>query len=151
MANFYRSKDGKGIVTELGMPTDVLKIGGYELLNANTVDASVEKHVPAVSLKDDLVNIQVGSALHPATEEHHIEWIFVQTSFGGSFYNIEVGDPPSVLMHLVPEEVQEVYAYCNLHGLWKAPTPIFDVSFDQNTTACSPEFTEGCVDPSSEH
>ena len=46
-----------------------------EELKANTVDASLEKHVPAVTVEGDTVKVQVGSAVHPMLEEHHIEWI----------------------------------------------------------------------------
>ena len=41
------------------------------LMEANSVDASVEKHVPVVDGK----KVSVGSVLHPMDEDHYIEWI----------------------------------------------------------------------------
>ena len=46
------------------------------------IDASIEKHVPVYSVKDDIVHVDVGSILHPMNEDHHIEWISLQTKFG---------------------------------------------------------------------
>ena len=54
-----------------------------EELKANTVDASAEKHVPAVTVEGELVKVQVGSAVHPMLEEHHIEWIYLELENGG--------------------------------------------------------------------
>lgn len=46
------------------------------------IDASIEKHVPVYSVKDGIVHVYVGSILHPMNEDHHIEWISLQTKFG---------------------------------------------------------------------
>lgn len=48
-------------------------------LLANTVDASKEKHVPAVSESEGKIKVDVGSALHPMVPEHYIEWIALVT------------------------------------------------------------------------
>ncbi len=52
-------------------------------LVANTVEASVEKHVPVVSIDNNKVKVQVGSTLHPMIQEHHISWIYLLTTQGG--------------------------------------------------------------------
>ena len=62
-------------------------------LQAGIEDGAVEKHVPVYTVEGDLVHVEVG----------------------------EVGEKPAVDFKLCDNEtVEEVYAYCNLHGLWKA-------------------------------
>ena len=39
-------------------------------LNANSVDASKEKHVPDVTREDGKIKVAVGSTLHPMIPEH---------------------------------------------------------------------------------
>ena len=58
---------------------------------------------------------------HPMVEEHYIEWIDVQTSQGFQHKVLNPGDKPQACFSLCEgETVEAVYAYCNLHGLWKA-------------------------------
>ena len=84
------------------------------------VDASLEKHVPVVEVKDGVVEVMVGSVSHPMTEEHLIEWIVVETEKGVYRKNLKSGDAPMArFMLLDDEKVVNVYAYCNLHGLWQ--------------------------------
>ena len=47
-----------------------------------TVDASVEKHVPAFTVEGNIVKVKVGSVEHPMAEEHYIEWVSLQTKQG---------------------------------------------------------------------
>lgn len=92
-----------------------------KLLEAGTTDAAVEKHVPVYTVEDNMVNVQVGSVEHPMTPEHWIEWIVVQTNQGFAVKHLSPSDAPKAVFALaVGEQLQEVYAYCNLHGLWKA-------------------------------
>lgn len=84
------------------------------------IDASLEKHVPVVEIKDGVVEVMVGSVAHPMTEEHLIEWIVVETDKGVYRKNLKAGDAPMArFMLLDDEKVVNVYAYCNLHGLWQ--------------------------------
>ena len=86
-----------------------------------TVDASLEKHVPVFEIKDNKVYVTVGAALHPMAEEHYIEWISLQTSSGNQRKVLKPGDEPKACFALCGDEtVEAVYAYCNLHSLWKA-------------------------------
>jgi len=86
-----------------------------------TTDAAVEKHVPVFEIVDNKVIVTVGSAEHPMLEEHYIEWIAVQTTSGNQRKALKPGEPPKACFALCEgEEVEAVYAYCNLHKLWKA-------------------------------
>ncbi len=85
-----------------------------------TTDASVEKHVPAYEVKDGKVFVTVGAVEHPMGEDHFIEWISVQTNKGNQRKALLPGEAPKACFSLCEgETVEAVYAYCNLHGLWK--------------------------------
>ena len=87
----------------------------------NTTDAAQEKHVPVWTKEGNLVKVQVGSAAHPMIAAHHIEWVSLQTKAGNQRKALVVDGAPEVTFALVDgDEVEAVYAYCNLHGLWKA-------------------------------
>ena len=79
----------------------------------NSVDASHEKHVPDIHVEDETMIITVPHVMEP---EHYIEWILVQTEKGIREFFFQPGDEAQVIM---PYEPATVYAYCNLHGLWK--------------------------------
>ena len=86
---------------------------------ANTVDASQEKHVPVVKMDGSKVVVEVGSVPHPMEVEHHIAWIYLETSKGAQKKTLKPGDAPTASFVLEGEELVAVYEYCNLHGLWK--------------------------------
>ena len=50
-------------------------------------------------------------------EEHYIEWVILETNRGYQLVNLKPGDKPEAFFDY--EEGMVVYAYCNLHGLWK--------------------------------
>ncbi|MCR5755246.1 MAG: desulfoferrodoxin [Acetatifactor sp.] len=86
-----------------------------------TTDAAVEKHVPVYEVKDNIVTVSVGSVAHPMVEEHYIEWVALQTKFGNQRKALNPDDEPKARFALCEgDEVVAVYAYCNLHGLWKS-------------------------------
>ncbi|MDO5147204.1 MAG: desulfoferrodoxin family protein [Eubacteriales bacterium] len=86
-----------------------------------TVDAAVEKHVPVYEVEDGKVVVSIGAVEHPMTEEHYIEWIDVVTASGIQHKTLTPSDKPQACFRLCDgETVEAVYAYCNLHGLWKA-------------------------------
>ena len=89
------------------------------VIEAGVVEASREKHVPEVELLDGKVKVTVGSVLHPMAEEHSILWVYLETDKGGQRKHLEVGKEPVVYFALDNEKPVAVYAYCNLHGLWK--------------------------------
>ncbi|MBQ9131537.1 MAG: desulfoferrodoxin [Clostridia bacterium] len=84
-----------------------------------TVEASHEKHIPVAKVENNTVTVTVGSVEHPMVEEHSILWVYLQTDKGGWRKHLEVGKPPVVTFALGDEKPVAVYAYCNLHGLWK--------------------------------
>ena len=83
------------------------------------VEASHEKHLPVVEYSGNTVKVTVGSVLHPMAEEHSILWVYLETDKGGQRKNLSVGSSPEVVFQLADEKPLAVYAYCNLHGLWK--------------------------------
>ena len=86
-----------------------------------TVEASVEKHIPVYTVEGNLVKVEVGSVEHPMQDVHYIEWISIQTKQGNQRKALKPGDAPKACFALCEgDEVEAVYAYCNLHGLWKA-------------------------------
>ena len=90
-------------------------------LEAGVVEASREKHIPIVSVEGNTVRAVVGSVLHPMSAEHHISWVYLETDKGGQRKVLSPEDAPEVVFALVDgESPKAVYAYCNLHGLWKA-------------------------------
>ena len=86
-----------------------------------TVEASKEKHIPEVTVEGSLVKVKIGSVEHPMTEAHYIPWVYVETTKGGQRKNLLPDTAPEVTFALTEDEkAVAVYAYCNLHGLWKA-------------------------------
>ena len=85
-----------------------------------TTDGAVEKHVPVYRVEGNTVRVKVGSAEHPMTDAHHIEWIAIETENGNQRKELKAGDKPEATFALVPrDKVKSVYEYCNIHGLWK--------------------------------
>ena len=119
-AKFYKCNHCGNIVVviEDGKVNPVCCGEKMELLTANTVDAAVEKHVPVVTEADGKLEVNVGSVDHPMIPEHYITFIAAVT------------DDKIQIAKLAPEQAPHasfvvngdatVYAYCNLHGLWKA-------------------------------
>ena len=86
-----------------------------------TVEASREKHIPVYKVEGNKVIVTVGSVEHPMVAEHYIEWVSLQTKFGNQRKLLSAGNAPTVCFALCEgDEVEAVYAYCNLHGLWMA-------------------------------
>ena len=121
MSKFYvcsRCGNLVGMIKESGVPMMCCGQKMDELV-PNTVEASGEKHIPAVKLGDGVVEVNVGSVDHPMAPEHFIEWVYVQTEKGGQRKALKPGDAPHVTFALGDDKAVAVYAYCNLHGLWK--------------------------------
>ena len=86
-----------------------------------TTEASQEKHVPVYQVEGNIVTVRVGAVDHPMTAEHLIEWVSLQTKQGNQRKILAPGQEPVVRFALCEgDEVEAVYAYCNLHGLWRA-------------------------------
>ena len=85
----------------------------------NTVEASAEKHLPEVTATATGISVQVGSAVHPMEEGHHITFIYVETEQGGQRKSLKISAEPKASFAFTDDKPVAVYAYCNLHGLWK--------------------------------
>ena len=90
-----------------------------KVLEPGTTEAAVEKHLPVATLTGTVLKVEVGEVEHPRTEEHHI-----------AFITVVYEDGSYAMKELAPTEKPEatfisglkpvsVYAFCNLHGLWK--------------------------------
>ena len=105
----------------------LIKKGGGQLvccgqpmkeLIPNTMDASEEKHVPVAKRENGKIVVQVGSTINPMTEEHYIEWIAVVSDDGTERISLSPSDEPKAVF--CDRKNADIYAYCNLHGLWKS-------------------------------
>ena len=103
--------EGEGELVCCGQP--------MKLMEENTTDAALEKHVPVIEKTEDGIRIQVGSVPHPMTEEHYIEWIELIADGRAYRQFLNPGDEPVAVFKI---DAQSITAreYCNLHGLWKA-------------------------------
>ncbi len=111
-------KEVDGIV--LLLSGEVCENCGSDELIPNTTEAAVEKHIPVYTFDGDTLSVSVGSVLHPMSEAHYIEWVIVETIDGHMLKNLTPNSQPVVTFTVKKEEVVAVYAYCNLHGVWKA-------------------------------
>ncbi len=108
-----------GLIHNAGVP---IMCCGQKMtqLEPGTVEASTEKHIPVAVMEGNTVKVEVGAVPHPMTEEHSIQWVYLQTDKGGQRKCLKAGASPVVTFALADEKPVAVYAYCNLHGLWKA-------------------------------
>jgi superoxide reductase len=104
-----------------GAPTLVCCGQKMVKLEANTKDASKEKHVPVIVDNGDTITVKIGSVPHPMTEDHHIEFIEVVRKDGKpGMAKLDPTGAPEATFSMKAADVAAVYEFCNLHGLWKA-------------------------------
>lgn len=90
-----------------------------ELVPGET-DGKLEFHIPVLDIKDNVAEIRVGEQPHPMEESHYIKWIEIITTKGEMRRCFKPGEKPVVRYNLCDDEkICAVYAYCNIHGLWK--------------------------------
>lgn len=92
-----------------------------EEIVANTTEAALEKHIPALSIENGVLTAMVGEVAHPMTEEHYITTIIAVVGNQTLRADLTPADQP--VAHFALGDYKgtvEVYEYCNLHGLWKA-------------------------------
>ena len=107
-----------GLIEDEGVP--MICCGEkMSVLVPNTAEAATEKHLPEVTVSGDSISVQIGSVAHPMEEAHHITFVYVATEQGGQRKCLKVGQAPSLSFCFVNDKPVAVYAYCNLHGLWK--------------------------------
>lgn len=119
-ADFYRCEICGNIVYKVKNGGGTLVCCGQEMtkLEANSTDAAQEKHVPVVAKESGKIKVSVGSVLHPMLPEHYIEWIALASEDKVEIKYLQPGMQPVAEFENV--ENGTAYAYCNLHGLWKA-------------------------------
>lgn len=88
-----------------------------ELLNANTVDAAIEKHVPVYEIDGNEIVVKVGEIIHPMEENHYIMFISLVSDTEVIRVDLNPGMEPVVRLPYIKDSI--IYEYCNLHGLWK--------------------------------
>ncbi len=87
-------------------------------LEAGAIDAAQEKHVPAVTVEGNVMQVQVGDVVHPMTDEHLIQWIMLEQGNKVQYLSLTSLDTPKASF-TVESGPYTVYELCNLHGLWK--------------------------------
>jgi superoxide reductase len=116
-----------GLIKNKGVPMVCCGEKMTELI-PNTVEASTEKHLPVVKSEAGTcscgcdcicLTVEVGSVSHPTEEAHHITFVYVESEQGGQRKCLKAGDEPKLEFCFVNDKPVAVYAYCNLHGLWK--------------------------------
>ena len=119
---FYRCEHCGNIIAHIHDSGVRCHCCGEEMkpLTPNTTDAAGEKHVPVIQVNGQTVTVTVGSVEHPMLAAHYIEWILLETEQGRQRKALKPGEEPIVTFAISDEKPIAVYAYCNLHGLWKA-------------------------------
>ncbi len=120
---FYACEHCGNIITVVRDAGASLMCCGEKLkeITPGTTDGATEKHIPVYTVDGNTVTVTVGSAEHPMMPEHYIEWVSLQTKQGSQQKILHPGEKPTVRFALCDgDEVEAVYAYCNLHSLWKA-------------------------------
>ncbi|CUP55254.1 desulfoferrodoxin family protein [Anaerotruncus colihominis] len=118
---FFATKSGD-VLAALICGNGSLSCGGQamEYLNANTSDGASEKHVPVVEMEGGTLKVSVGSVFHPMTTEHSIGWVCLVTRRGWQLRALPVDENPVTEFAVARDDSPIcVYAWCNLHGLWK--------------------------------
>jgi len=123
MLEIYKCKHCGNIVEVLTSGGGTLVCCGEPMqkLTANTTEASQEKHIPVLEKTAGGTLVKVGSAAHPMEDKHYIEWIAVRTTDGklGRKF-LKPGGKPEAVYDIQADKIAELYAYCNIHGLWSA-------------------------------
>ena len=121
MMKFFKLNNNGLVIPVTHCFTDEISFEGVQEITPNIEEASKEKHIPILTVSEQDVTVNVGSVSHPMTEEHSITTVILETQNGGQYKYLPPDGQPIVHFRLTKEEqVVAVYAYCNLHGLWKA-------------------------------
>ena len=107
-----------GLIQDKGVPLSCCGDDMEELV-PNTVEASTEKHLPEVKETGGKVAVNIGSVAHPMEDGHHITFVYMETQRGGQRKCLKPGEEPKLSFSCVDDKPVALFAYCNLHGLWK--------------------------------
>lgn len=116
----YRCDDTGIMLEEINNYDNGVEISLFsikDLIPKEAEEGLNEKHIPVYTRENDEVKIIVGSIPHPMEENHHIEYVELETNKGT--YRKKLEKIPTVTFKLdKDEEVKNIYSYCNIHGLW---------------------------------
>ena len=108
------------MIEDAGVPASCCGQSMTELV-PGTSDGAAEKHVPVVAVDGNKVTVTVGEVEHPMLDAHYIVWIAIETSKGAQRKMLQPSEAPKAEFLLAEgETLVATYAYCNLHGLWRA-------------------------------
>lgn len=108
------------MIEDAGVPVSCCGQNMTELV-PGTSDGAAEKHVPVVAVDGNKVTVTVGEVEHPMLDAHYIVWIAIETSKGAQRKMLQPSEAPKAEFLLAEgETLVATYAYCNLHGLWRA-------------------------------
>lgn len=122
---FYYCEDCDNMVILLNDGGVPMKCCGQPMIELlpGTGNASPEKHLPVLHIDGTQAVITVGAEEHPSNSSHFIEWIALQTKQSIQCKPLSPNHPPRLSFQLGQgDPVEAVYAFCNLHGLWKLQT-----------------------------
>ena len=120
---FYKCTTCGNLITHLNNEIGKVSCCGKQMieLTPNTVEASLEKHIPVYNVIGNEVFVKVGEVAHPMLKEHFITSIALETDKGVYIKKLLPETTPEVTFKIADnEQIVAVYEYCNLHGLWKA-------------------------------
>ena len=84
-------------------------------------EGAKEKHAPVYQINGETVTVSVGETEHPMNPEHYIDWVCMETEDGFQLKKLKPDLSPKISFSLSKgDNVKAVYAFCNLHSLWKA-------------------------------
>lgn len=84
-----------------------------KVLVPNSVDATVEKHIPVYERVEDEIFVKVN---HPMEKEHYIKWIALVKDNQEKFVKLYPEQNAECRFKYIPGST--LYAYCNKHQLW---------------------------------
>lgn len=119
---FYACETCKTVIEVISNDKQEYSCCGVKLkkLVPNTSEGAQEKHLPVVEQNGNTITVKVGSVLHPMTEEHSIEWVYLETKKGCQRVYLCADAKPQATFTLAEDDAPiAAYAFCNLHGFWK--------------------------------
>ena len=118
--NFYRRKGSNEIFyLNSSLNPEFFCSDKVEEILPNTIEASMEKHIPTFEINENTIKVSVGSVLHPMNDNHYISLIYLETEKGGQVKYLKPTDKPIAIFNIEEDKAISIYEYCTLHGLWK--------------------------------
>lgn len=89
---------------------------GQEMVTVtpNSVDASVEKHLPTFEV---IGNYIVATVNHVMEDDHYIEYLALDSDRINAKKFLKPGEKATAVFPYI--EGSTLYSYCNKHGIWK--------------------------------